>query len=181
LAPSLFESKHKQHYKQYFLKYLTNVFTKKGLFIKTYYLLNKANFLLLFKKNYNFLNSDGSSNLFKPNLHLLNFFSNFKFLFFYFCERLNKKLYKYSNYRLSRYSFKFYYVKPFNRFKKLLKVLSKLTLLYSEKSIAGKISLLLYNILFKKKNLFILKLIRYIQRFIFKNYRINLFYLLRSV
>nr|YP_010117053.1 hypothetical protein KQ443_mgp11 [Euplotes vanleeuwenhoeki]QPM99267.1 hypothetical protein MitoLV_40 [Euplotes vanleeuwenhoeki] len=63
--------------------------------------------------------------LFNPYNLVFQFISNIKFTFSFFCERLNKKLYKYSNYKRPRFSLKFYYVPKYRRFRTIFKLINK--------------------------------------------------------
>jgi len=57
--------------------------------------------------------------------NLLSSISNFNYLFSFYCERLNKRLYKFSNYKRPRFSLKHVYIPKYRRFKHALSVLIK--------------------------------------------------------
>jgi hypothetical protein len=51
--------------------------------------------------------------------------NHLRFLYSFFCERLNKKLYKYSNYKRPRFSLKFFFIPRYKRLKNIIKFISK--------------------------------------------------------
>ena len=175
-----FENKLKSYYSQYVFNYIFSLFQKNGNLLKVFYLFNQV--------NYNILNSFSGFNFNNETVEYFNlitffkfFFLKFKFIFFYFCEKLNKKLYKFANYKLPRYSFKFYYLKPFKRFNKLLKLFSKVDQILNIKGFGKKLYNLNFLFLFNKRNFYILKLINNLQKFIFKNYKFQLFYISKTI
>ena len=123
------------------------------------------------------------------NSFFFYFFKNINFLFFFFCEKLNKKLYKFSKYKLNRFSLKFFYVKPFLRFKKLIFIFWKCLFLYKSSSLLNNTnvqqqsiiinSLLLFfsSMFFKKKFFKVTGFFKSINYHIFKYNKMKTFFL----
>lgn len=103
-------------------------------------------------------------------------FFKIKFLSLFFFEKLNKHIYKYSKYKRPRYSIKYFFVKPYKRFKTLIKLFQKSLIFESGRSFSLKLTMLLLRFVLTRKGTFIMKLISWIQGFIFKTRRNILIY-----
>lgn len=168
------------YYEKYLFSYLLGLFQKDGKLLTTFYLFNRVNFNLL--NSFKGLNSlSGDFYYFSILPFFKFFFTKLKFVFFYFCEKLNKKLYKFAKYKLPRYSFKFYYLKPYKRFNILLKLFSKMTKISDFKTFKMKLTGLHFSFLFNRKELYIFKLLNNLHQFIFKNYKLYLFYMSKTI
>jgi hypothetical protein len=95
-------------------------------------------------------------------------FNKFKYLFFFFFSKLNKRIYKFSNYKRPRYSIKYQYIPKFKRMKSLLKFMSKSVIHFKGASFKERFSSLIISILFATKSLFFLKYTLRLQYYIFK-------------
>lgn len=108
--------------------------------------------------------------------HFKNFFNSFKFLFFFYHQKLNKNLYKYAKYKRPRFSVIFFYLPPYQRMKKLLKYVRKSLVFLKGRTLKKKFFLFLWSFFFNKKSLFFLQFIQQLQLFIFKKQK-RLFFL----
>ena len=99
---------------------------------------------------------------------IMNTFRNFRFIFYFFFAKLNKRLYKFSNYKRSRYSISFKYLPPYRRVKFLLKFMQKSLIHINGRTFKERLSTLLMNFIFKENNLYFFKYLLKLQRFIFK-------------
>jgi hypothetical protein len=113
-------------------------------------------------------------------LNILNsqarFFTKFKFLSLFFFEKLNKHIYKYSKYKRPRYSIKYFFVKPFKRFRTLLKFFQKSLIFESSRAFWSKLSILLIKFMLVRRDMFFFKLLDWVQGFVFKSKRHALIY-----
>lgn len=107
--------------------------------------------------------------------HFRKFFTSFKFVFFFFFQKLNKRIYKFSNYKLSRFNMKLFYLPPYRRMRKFITFASK-TLLYSEgRDFKQRLQFFIYNFFFDKLNLFFIRYTLITQAKVFKKHRNTLF------
>lgn len=94
---------------------------------------------------------------------------NFVYSFFFY--KLNKLVYKYSNYKRSRYSIVFQYIPPFKRFKFIFFLLKRSLGYYRGGSWKDRFSDLNRDVLYNIKNLRILKFIESLQTLLFLTHR----------
>jgi hypothetical protein len=99
-----------------------------------------------------------------------------KFLSLFFFEKLNKHIYKYSKYKRPRYSIKYFFVKPYKRFKLLVKLLQKSLLFETNQSFFAKLPTLLMRFVLMRRDMFMFKLVDWVQSFVFKTKRNILIY-----
>ena len=113
--------------------YLLNLLSVPSKYVKLLHFIPKLTYNLGYTLNTPAVPSDTST----PNMHLnytnrisfiktlLNNLSNLNYLFSFFCEKLNKRLYKFSNYKKPRFSIKYIYIPKYRRFKHSLNILVK--------------------------------------------------------
>lgn len=112
---------------------------------------------------------------FKFWTHIKSFFTNYNFIFFFFIQKLNKKVYKFSNYKMSRYSVKLMYMPSYRRMRRLLSFFAK-SIFYSEGVTIKKRSLSFWlQFLFDKQGLFAMDYIKNLHRHVFYVHRNSLF------
>lgn len=157
------------------------LFTKHGnatLFVRTLLQLTSTMWITLKPEiNINLI-SRGVPTLYSINLIplLSQVFTRFKFMFFFSFTKLNKYIYKYSNYKRPRYSLEFRYVPPYKRFKILLKYMHKSLIYYKGRTFCLKLQSLLTDILLQPGSLSFLKFTSMLQSFLFKNKKQLLIY-----
>lgn len=141
------------------------------------------NFFLLniLSANSRLLPMDAGVSSFDVATCLKSFFFNYKFLFFFFCEKLNKNIYKFSKYRLPKYSLKFFFIKPHKRSEKLISSFARLLPLAGLSGFRKKLYHYLYMFLFNRRRIQLFSLFRRVHNLIFKNFQLNLFLLNRTV
>lgn len=107
--------------------------------------------------------------------HIQRFFYSVKFVFFFFFQKLNKNIYKFSNYRLSRFNMKLFYLPPYRRMRKLITFASK-SIIYSEGQDASERQRFFFQSFFLNKfDLFFFRYTLITQYKIFKKHRNTLF------
>lgn len=107
--------------------------------------------------------------------HIRRFFTSFKFIFFFFFQKLNKRLYKFSNYKLSRFNMKLFYLPPYRRMRKLI-TFAAATLTYAEgRDFRQRLNYFMYDFFFDKFNMFFIRYTLITQVKIFKKHRNTLF------
>lgn len=106
---------------------------------------------------------------------LISFFFNYKYIFSHFFERMNKKIFKFSNYKVDRVSPRFVYIRPFNRIKHLIRMFGKHFKMGLLRSTVGNFGLRYTNFLFNRRNDPTLLLIHRINAWVFSNYKSTLF------
>ena len=169
------------HYtKDNFWQYLLGSFFKKGMKLK-FLLMLYNNFggiwnrfcmwRLPFLSYFNYM----QMTVFLFKFNFFNFFFKFKFLFFYYYQQLNKKIYKFSRYKASRYNFRLQYLPTYRRFRKLITFFSKSLLYESKGSFTKQLRVLIFRFFINKQELFFYKFVYYLQRFIFIKHRKTLF------
>ena len=111
------------------------------------------------------------------------FLLNTKFFFYFFYAKTNKKLYKFSKYKLPKYTIKYFYIKPKNRLCKLFFIIRKAFLLVQRPKLSFKASLYHYyrTIFYRPLKWPGLALIYKTHRYIFKYQRKRLFYNNKSI
>ena len=158
-----------------FLFSFLTVFVNKGMCYRFFSLIHS--FCMLFYSpsiNINFYNT----------LHLslksfvLSLVSRIKILFYFFYGKTNKKLYKYSRYKLPKYYLRYFFIKPKNRTKKLLFVIRKSFLLFGKANLFFHRNLFNYykSILTAPRHWVGYNLIMKIHKYVFKSYRMRLFF-----
>jgi len=155
-------------------KYFIGSFTSKGNFSKAQLTLLSVLNLNMRTSEFNFIPyrylSQGSvSTFFNFFQFMTSFFTKHKFLFLFFFERLNKYLYKYSNYKRPKYSIKYLFIPPYKRAKIFIKFFSKSIIFMKYNSFFKRFSNYINFFLYDSKNAFFLKLINWVQLFVFKN------------
>ena len=174
LPPSI-SFKHAKSSDTLTLHYFFSLFIKKGRFLNFYKI-----FLSLLANLWTLLNAFRFGDLGLRNLQtidiiyfncykrLRNFFNKFKFVFFFYFQKLNKLVYKHSNYKRPRYSFKLKYLPNFKRVKSVLKFMQKSLIYFPEKNFNERLSSLFFFLFLKKKNLYFYKFTLNLQCFILK-------------
>jgi hypothetical protein len=165
-----------------FWNYVMGSFSKPGRFLTFSSVISKVYLTtwLLFRVGFD--RSEPHEALIPHNLiylnfwkHLRRFFTSFKFVFFFFFQKLNKRIYKFSNYKLSRFNMKLFYLPPYRRMRKFITFASK-TLLYSEgRDFQQRLQYFMYNFMFDKLNLFFIRYTLITQVKVFKKHRNTLF------
>lgn len=107
--------------------------------------------------------------------NLIYFFKNFNFIFFYYYQKTNKKIYKYSKARVGRYNLKFFYIPKYRRFRLLITFVLKSINYEKGRTFWMRLSQFIIKFFVDRSSLFFFKFINFIQKFIFKNYRKTLF------
>ena len=82
------------------------------------------------------------------------FYFNRTYLFTQYYETTNKQIYKFSNYRIAKIVPKLSYIRPFNRHRHLVRLMSKELWLLNFKKLKTKFTKLIFNLLFNKNTLF---------------------------
>ena len=166
-----------------FLELFFLIFLREG---RAYSIRNFIHSLLVLLSEQHFKNL---SNGFKPALglnlgnYILQFLTKTQFLFYFFYTKTNKRLLKYSRYKLPRYSICYFFIKPKRRFKKLFLIFKKSFLLSYESQKTFRVNVCSYLRLFLTNpkvwpGLLVLKKIH---SFIFKKHRRRLFFNHKSV
>lgn len=65
--------------------------------------------------------------------------TNLNYVFSFFCEKLNKRLFKFSNYKRPRFSIKYVYIPKYRRFKHALNILTKTFSYLKSSSFKGRL------------------------------------------
>ena len=122
---------------------------------------------------YNLLNKHlvSSINFFSD---IVGMFKNFKFIFYFFFSKLNKRLYRFSNYKRPRYSINFKYLPPYRRIKFLLKFMQKSLIHIDGKTFTERLNTLFMSFIFRSNNLYFFKYLLKLQKFIFKEQKFML-------
>lgn len=107
---------------------------------------------------------------------IIQIFKRLKFIFFFFFYKLNKLIYKYSNYKRPRYSLEFRYVPTYKRFKELFKYMRKSVVYYKGKTFLHKFRLLFLDLLLNPKNLQFVQFTIALQGHLFTNKKHLLYY-----
>lgn len=107
------------------------------------------------------------------------FFKTFNFIFFYYYQKINKKVYKYSKYKTSRYNLKFFYIPKYRRFRLLITFILKSINYERGRTFIMRQFYFFMNFFFMRSSQFFYKYILFLQKHIFKNYRKTLFMLSR--
>lgn len=94
---------------------------------------------------------------------ILKIMASIRFVMSFFCERLNKKLYKYSNYKRPRYSLKFFYIPRYKRLKTIFKFLGKSILFEKGNSYLSKICFIWNQFFLDVTKLYFYRYINFIQ------------------
>lgn len=123
----------------------------------------------------------GVTSFFDIMVFVNSFFFNYKFLFYFFCEKLNKNIYKFSKYKLPKYSLKFFFVKPYKRVFKLINSFSRLVSVTQSSNFKKMLYYYLFTFFFNRRKLQLFHLFKRIHNLIFKNFQLNLFLLDRTV
>lgn len=175
LPPSL-NFKFTPYSKQNFNLYFFNLIKKNK---------SKLSFISIFKKfssSYaNFIKKKIPTPLFElsvlynTNIYGINFFSNmlnaisnFKFIFYFFTQKLNKKLYRFSKQKRPRYSMYFKYLPPFRRFKFLIKFIQKTVTYLQGRSFINRLYRLIFLFIVNPDRFFIFNYLKKLQVYIFK-------------
>lgn len=155
------------------VSYFFSLFTKHGCVLNLYRI-----FLLLSNNLWSLLNTFRSNDLKFQNIHttgvifvnyytrLRSFFNKFKFIFFFYFQTLNKNIYKHSNYRRPRYSFKLRYLPPFKRVKGVLKFMQKSLIYFPERAFKERFETLFFMLFLNNKQLYFYKFTLNLQKFI---------------
>nr|YP_011027872.1 ribosomal protein S7 [Euplotes cristatus]UPM52082.1 ribosomal protein S7 [Euplotes cristatus] len=107
---------------------------------------------------------------------ITNVFLRLRFVFFFFFYKLNKLIYKYSNYRRPRYSLEFRYVPPYRRFKELLKYMRKSLVYYKGRTFRVRFGKLFWDLLWAPEHLQFVRFSTSLQTYLFKTRKYLLFY-----
>jgi hypothetical protein len=121
------------------------------------------------------------NHFFNISSYITSFLFNFKYLFSFYCEKMNKRLYKFSKYKVDRVSLKLYYVKPFNRVKHTLFQLYKTILLLPQSTLTKRLFVFAFNFIFHKNSLNFLRTTQSAHLLTFQKYQSSLFISNRSV
>lgn len=128
----------------------------------------KANLSILF----NFFNIYQPGSVFNVSFNqietIFHIFNQTSFFFFPFFEKLNKKLYKYANYKRSRYLIRLTYLPPYRRMKSLLKGVLRSVIYESGNTYKLRFKLFILKLYLDRDSLFFYKYLKYIQVFLFK-------------
>jgi len=89
-------------------------------------------------------------------------------MFFFFFQKLNKYIYKYSKYKRPRYSVLFRYLPNFRRMKNLLKFMRKSLMYFKDRTFKERFSSLFWLFFTDRSSLFFIKYTAKLQQFIFK-------------
>lgn len=103
-------------------------------------------------------------------------FTRLRFVFFFFFYKLNKLIYKYSNYRRPRYSLEFRYIPPYRRFKELLKYMRKSLVYYKGRTFSVKFRKLIIDILLNPRQLQFVQFTEALQLHLFSTRKQLLYY-----
>lgn len=103
-------------------------------------------------------------------------FTRLRFVFFFFFYKLNKLIYKYSNYRRPRYSLEFRYIPPYRRFKELLKYMRKSLVYYRGRTFRVKFQKLIMDLLFSPHQLQFVQFTEALQLHLFSTRKQLLYY-----
>jgi len=101
-------------------------------------------------------------------ISLIRFFNKFKFIFFYYYQKLNKNIYKFSNYKRPRYSLKFNYLPPFKRARVMLKFLQKSLIYSNQRTFTNRFIDMFWNFYLKRDCLFFIFYTQQLQLRLFK-------------
>lgn len=107
---------------------------------------------------------------------LPHIFTRFKFVFFFSFTKLNKYIYKYSNYRRPRYNLDFRYIPTYKRFKILLRYMRRSVVYYKGKNFKVKLKSLLLDLLLKPEALHCINFTTLLQTYLFKNKKFLMMY-----
>jgi hypothetical protein len=162
----------------YYKTHLFSIFLKKGnalfvqkLFFVFFNFFSKYyfnSFGLLFFHSLNTAKSPSFKSVIMFFLHIISFFMKTKFIFFFFFEKLNKRLYKYAKYKKPRYSIKYIYTPPFKRFQNLLNFFKRSAIYFNEITFKARFFKLLFMFFTSKKELFFFNYTSRLQAHIFK-------------
>ena len=160
---------------------LVSTFNHGGSFSQTRGLFTLINFFLIkAQKNQALFNYLVWSADFSFQIHLLDYLAcmllKFRFVALFFFEKLNKHIYKYSKYKRPRYSIKYMYIPAYKRYRALTKFLQKSAVFTSGRGFRAKLKVLIWQVFFNPRHTFFLKLLNWIQNFIFKSKRGLLIY-----
>nr|YP_011027908.1 ribosomal protein S7 [Euplotes vannus]UPM52118.1 ribosomal protein S7 [Euplotes vannus] len=103
-------------------------------------------------------------------------FTRLRFVFFFFFYKLNKLIYKYSNYKRPRYSLEFRYVPPYRRFKELLKYMRKSLVYYKGRTFRTKFQKLIIDLLLTPQQLQFVQFTEALQSYLFSTRKRLLYY-----
>ena len=99
---------------------------------------------------------------------VVNVFRRLRFVFFFFFYKLNKLIYKYSNYRRPRYSLEFRYTPPYRRFKELLKYMRKSLVYYRGRTFRTRLGKLVWDLMWRADELQFVRFTVSLQAYLFK-------------
>ena len=135
---------------------------------------------LRFSAGFNGFRSSQSLNI---NTYLLRFLTEVRFLFYFFYVKTNKRLLKFSRYKLPRYSTCYFFIKPNLRIKKLLFIFKKSFLLSYVPQQTFKTNMYFYlqTFLVNPRLWSGLSILGKIHSFIFKKHRRRLFFNHKSI
>ena len=165
---------------QHPLRLLNSLFTSKGhklLFTRGFLFI--VRWVWFFSTNCFFTFFGG---LRRDFFFIFHFFQKFiqpltrlKFIFFFFFYKLNKLIYKYSNYKRPRYSLEFRYVPPYRRFKELFKYMKRSVVYYRGRTFKTKLYKLIWDFFFHPRELQFVRFVTSLQDYLFthKRYLLN--------
>lgn len=108
-------------------------------------------------------------------LPLVSFFFNYSYLFSQFYERVNKKIYKFSNYKIDRIIPKLAYIRPFNRVRHLVRLFHKSSLLLKAAPFTKRLLPTYLGFFFSKVSAPAHIALRQIQSLVFSHYKSTIF------
>ena len=111
--------------------------------------------------------------------NILFFFENFNYIFHYYYQKVNKNIYKYSRYRVSRFNLKFFYIPKYRRYRLFITFVLKSINYEIGRVYLSRQLLFFINFFFVRSEQYFYKFIYTLQRHIFINYRKTLFLLSR--
>jgi hypothetical protein len=160
--------------------FITPYFRKQNLGTRFLFMLNQSVCHFISTPNSHVTGSN-LNHFFNISSYITSFLFNFKYLFSFYCEKMNKRLYKFSKYKVDRVSLKLYYVKPFNRVKHTLFQLYKTILLLPQSTLTKRLFVFAFNFIFHKNSLNFLRTTQSAHLLTFQKYQSSLFISNRSV